>query len=261
MDDINDRYVVTAPSDQNAVDIFKGQWISGFSGQEPVLSGGTVPLYSDPRIDWLLKRLGRSLRNMRVAELGPFEAGHSYMVHKAGAKEIVSIEGHTLSYLKCLIAKEVFKLDRLSVKCGEIESWLANEKKKLDLIVASGVLYHFKDPLLALFNMSRSAQRIFLWTHYVHDDYMPFGDPRRSSFTGQITVREVMGFECNYHYRSYEGSEQSPAFCGGIYADSVWIEHRTIVGALNSWGFKVQEVLPQIDHPGGPASCFYAWRS
>ena len=261
MNKVNERYVATPPSDQNAVDIFKGQWISGFSGAEPVVSGGLMPLYLDPRIDWLIKRLGRSLKRMKVAELGPFEAGHTYMLQKAGAKEIVAIEGHTLSYLKCLIAKEIFDLHNVTLKCGEIEHWLADPGYVMDLIVASGVLYHFKDPLLALFNMSKIGKKLYIWTHYVHVDYMAPSDPRWMPFTGEMIKREVGGFTCDYYVRSYEGAERNQQFCGGIYGGSVWLDHSSIVRSLNFWGFKVQEIMPQIDHPSGPASCFYAWRN
>jgi SAM-dependent methyltransferase len=256
---INEQYVASAPSKQNIADIFKGRWISGFPDASCV-SGGVIPLFHDARIAWLIERCGGSLATMRVAELGPFEGGHSYMLLKAGADSVQAVEANTLNFTKTLVVKEIFGLSRLDLQFGEIEIWLAGADDRFDLIVASGVLYHFNDPLAALYNMTRRTDRIFLWTHFLHDDYMPPGDIRLATFTGKTTERVVDGFTCTYHLRSYAGAQTKTAFCGGVSKDSIWISHEAIVRSLEHWGFVVEETMLEPGHANGPCACFLATR-
>ena len=210
---VNEQYVASVPSKQNIADIFKGRWISGFPDASCV-SGGVIPLFHDARIAWLIERCGGTLAGLRVAELGPFEGGHSYMLLQAGAENVQAVEANTLNFTKSLCVKEIFSLARLDLHLGEIEAWLSDGGERFDLIVASGVLYHFNDPLQALFDMAGRSDRIFLWTHFTHPSYMPPGDPRLSSFSGKTVERTVEGFTCTYHSRSYDGAQTKAAFCG-----------------------------------------------
>ena len=257
---VNEQYVASAPSRQNIADIFKGRWISGFP-DATCTSGGVIPLFHDARIAWLIERCGGTLAGLRVAELGPFEGGHSFMLLQAGAESVQAVEANTLNFTKTLCVKEIFALTRLDLHLGEIEAWLSAGRERFDLVVASGVLYHFNDPLQALFDMAQRSDRIFLWTHFTHPTYMPPGDLRLSSFVGKGAERTVDGFTCTYHSRSYDGAQTKAAFCGGVSAQSIWISHDAIVGALAHWGFAVEEAMLEPDHANGPCACFLATRA
>ena len=54
---ILDSYATGAPSAQAAVDIFKGEWSSALPADLGV-EAGTVGLFEDARITWVLERLG-----------------------------------------------------------------------------------------------------------------------------------------------------------------------------------------------------------
>ena len=54
-----------------------------------------------------------------ILELGPLEGGHSYMLDRAGAAQVVAIEGNARAYLKCLIVKELLGLPRVQFLCGD----------------------------------------------------------------------------------------------------------------------------------------------
>ena len=256
---VNEQYVGSAPSRQNIADIFKGRWISGFPDASCV-SGGVIPLFHDARIAWMIERCGGTLAAMRVAELGPFEGGHSYMMLSAGAVAVEAVEANTLNFTKTLLVKELFGLHGLDLRLGEIEAWLADGAERFDLMVASGVLYHFKDPLKALHDMTRRTDRIFLWTHFTDEALMPAGDLRLSAFTGERRERTVAGFTCAYRTRGYDGAEKAAAFCGGVSTDSVWIGREAIVGSLQHWGFAVEEAMLDPTHANGPCACFLANR-
>ena len=66
---ILDQYVREAPSAQQTVDVFAGEWSSSLPERLAVQSGG-ANLFADRRITWLIDQLG-GVNGTRVIELGP----------------------------------------------------------------------------------------------------------------------------------------------------------------------------------------------
>ena len=91
---INNYYLTGPPSPQNAVDIFKGAWSTSFPFPLQDIRAGTISLFEDSRIEWLMTELG-DLHGMHILELGPLEGGHSYMLERSGAESITAIEANT----------------------------------------------------------------------------------------------------------------------------------------------------------------------
>lgn len=89
--------------------------------------------------------------DLTVLELGPLEAGHTYMLEKMGARSIVAVEANSRAYLKCLIVKELFELKRAKFLLGDFVAYLKNNTRHFDLCLASGVLYHMQNPAELLF--------------------------------------------------------------------------------------------------------------
>src|SRR5215213_6466535 len=114
---ILDAYVRSAPSNQHALDIFKGEWAAILPAPFNDLRAGNLNLFYDNRAYWALNELG-GCQGQRVLELGPCEGQHSYMLEQWGAASITSIEANTRAYLKCLIVKEVLGLQRVHFLCG-----------------------------------------------------------------------------------------------------------------------------------------------
>src|SRR5207253_3626741 len=87
-----ENYVKSAPSIQNALDIFDGEWatrLPGALGQQYKM--GSIPAFNDHRIAWLIHELN-SIEGTNVLELGPLEGSHTFMLEQAGASSIVAIE-------------------------------------------------------------------------------------------------------------------------------------------------------------------------
>lgn len=160
-----DNYVASMPSPQNALDIFKGEWASKLPEPLSGLSAGPLPLFEDPRIEWINTQLD-NIEGMTVLELGPLEAGHTYMLERFGATKIVAIEANTRAYLKCLLIKELLELKRVSFLCGDFIDYLRANQKRFDICVASGVLYHMLNPVELIALAAKVSDRLFLWTHY-----------------------------------------------------------------------------------------------
>ena len=165
MSTILDQYVRTPPDIQNALDIFVSEWSSRLPVPFAHYRAGTIPLFEDPRVEWGVKSIG-GLAGKSVLELGPLEAGHTYMIERFGAASVCAIEANTRSFLKCLIVKEVLDLKRTRFLCGDFVEYLKHEPVHFDVAFASGVLYHMQNPAELVALLSKTADHLFMWSHY-----------------------------------------------------------------------------------------------
>jgi hypothetical protein len=251
---IDDRYVTEFPSSQLALDIFKGEWLSEVPPAD-ILVSGKANHFDDHRINWLMTQT--QVAGKRVLELGPMECGHSYMLHNAGASEVVAIEGNTRNYFKCLVIKEIFELDRLKLLCGDIIAYLTGTDEKFDICVASGVLYHMREPGKMLEYSAKAAPRFLLWTHFFDKEAI---QGRTTKFFAEEPTRATtLGFEYNMHPYNYDHALQNPNFCGGSAQFANWLEKDTILELLSRAGLtdiRVDRV--DLEHVNGPCITLYA---
>lgn len=93
--DILDKYVATAPSAHDAVDIFKSEW----SSKSPATADATTAPGSAPpplkiHVSTGFRKPLRDFSGKRILELGPMEAGHAYLMYQAGAESILAVEAN-----------------------------------------------------------------------------------------------------------------------------------------------------------------------
>lgn len=253
----NDAFVHDAPSPAQTVGLFAGEWASELP--IPGAPGGSVNLFDDPRIHWLVDRLG-GVGGMDVLELGPLEAGHTTMLSRAGAASVLAIEANKSAYLRCLIVKELLGLPNARFELGDFDAYLAGADRRFDLLLASGVLYHMADPLRTLLDMVKLSDRIFVWSHFVDRAAMPPGDRRWRPMTGEVTKRKLDGHELTYHVRSYRGTEAKSGFCGGTMSRSIWMEKDEVLRFFRDKGYDVETAFEEPASPAGPALCMLAQR-
>lgn len=251
----NDATVQAAPTAQLAIDLFDG-WTSKLPDELGVKSGNAM-LFDDGRTHWALGLLG-SIEGQSVLELGPLEGGHTYMLHKAGAN-VTAIEANKRGYLKCLIVKELLRLDRARFLFGNFVPWLADGPQRFDLVWATGVLYHMSDPLELLRLIAACTDRVHIWTHYVPDEFD--ASEAWAAPIVRVEEREIAGRRIRHYVRSYLDTSTVPHYCGGIDTTSVWLRRADILDCLIRLG------LSQIDinfetstHPHGPCFALVATR-
>jgi hypothetical protein len=249
---ILDSYVKTAPSDQNAVDIFTGEWASKFPPPFEHIVAGGIPLFQDSRFHWAIGALG-GVQGQNVLELGPLEGGHAFILERAGVASVISIEANTRAYLKCLIAKEILNLSRTRFLCGDFIKYLETCKQHFDMIVASGVLYHMKDPLHMLELCGTHTDRLYIWSHYYDADIINSKDYLKVRFQHQ-SKKSMRGAEFTEYRHDYLNSLTTKGFCGGSEEYSVWLSKDGMLSALRSLGFTHFDFSHEMpDHPHGPA--------
>ncbi|HRE01871.1 MAG TPA: hypothetical protein PLV68_11270, partial [Ilumatobacteraceae bacterium] len=98
-----------------------------------------MPLFDDQRIRTILANLD-SIKNTKVLELAPFEGGHTYLLHEAGAS-VQAIEERTHEYLRCLVVKEILNLNRAHFRLGNYRPYLAETADRFDMVLCSGILH------------------------------------------------------------------------------------------------------------------------
>lgn len=258
--DILNSYVETAPSPQNALDIFKGEWASQLPPPFEDLAAGDTPLFEDERITWLAEYIG-GVADKTVLELGPLEGGHTYMLERLGASSITAIEANSRAFLRCLIIKEIFDLRRAYFLYGDFVEYLRQTGPDFDIGLASGVLYHMKNPveLIALL-AHRCRRHIFLWTHYYDPQIISDRPTIRANFT-ESRQHQEQGFEHTLYQRQYPNLG-SLRFRGGSAPFSCWLSRADILNGLAHFGFDVIDInFDQPDHPNGPALALIAVRS
>lgn len=257
--EVEPALVLSPPSPQNALDAFRGEWISAMPPELGPLEAGQMPLFQDPRVAWALERLG-GVAGQRVLELGPMEAGHTYMLERAGAREILAIEGNRRCFLKCLVVKEVARLRAARFELGNFVEYLRTSTDRFDLCLASGVLYHMANPLELVHLLARVTDRAYLWTHYFDRDRV-MATVSAPHFSGSSRL-EYAGFSCVGHRYEYFSDSRIARYAGGLQTHSHWLGREDLLAALAHAGFdRVEIAFEEIDHVHGPCLALAARRT
>ena len=237
------QYVSSADYCRNAIDLIPG-WNYG------------LPPTLDNRIAWAIEQHG-GVSGARVLEIGPMEAAHTSQLERAGAR-VEAVEANRLCFLKCLVAKEILDL-KAKFFLAEVNAWMRQSPQLYDLVVASGVLYHMRDPLAFLELCAQKAPALFLWTHYVADSEQERAAKAESPY---FSIDRRLGFDVRLFERSYLGAEQADKFCGGVFDNPRWMFRDDLPKALAALGYDdIRIAHEELDHPNGPAFCVYARRS
>jgi len=256
---ILDQYVKSAYTPQDALDIFKGEWSSKLPEPFTELQAGAALLFEDPRIEWGVTQLG-GVEGKTVLELGPLEAGHTYMLERLGAADIVSIEANTRAYLKCLIIKELLELKRSRFLCGDFVEYLRTNPKKFDVCIASGVLYHMRNPVELIALAAKASDQVFLWTHY-YDQAIISGNSKLTYRLSKGAPAEYAGFQHTLYRQEYEAALKWGGFCGGSQEFSNWLSRDDILACLKHFGLNnIQINFDHTNHPNGPSFAITAVR-
>lgn len=242
---IIDVYSKAVPSNQEAINIFAGEWSSRFPA-EMSLHAGAMPLFEDERIQLGLRELG-GVAGQSVLELGPLEGGHSYLLEKAGARSVLSIEANTRAYLKCLIAKELLGMQRVRFLCGDFVEYLRSSPPRFDFVLSSGVLYHQKQPVEVIHRLSQITDRMLVWTHY-YDEAIIRSSPALSPKFPSSERVEYAGYAHTLHRQEYQMSLAHPGFCGAGAEHSNWMERSELLQAFHHVGYKNVKVLQEDPH-------------
>lgn len=251
---IDDRFEERAPCARNALEIFKDQWSSSIPG----FGMGVGSLFDDSRLHYFDQQIG-SFAGKRVLELGPLEGGHTFMMSVLGASDIVAVEANKSAYLKCLVIKEIFGL-KAKFLLGDFVKYLSDSPPRVDVIMASGVLYHMRDPLALIRAMTKAADSICIWTHYFDEDVIRANEHLAKKFSPTVETVEFEGRSIELCEQSYLSDPDWKGYAGGMEKNSFWIRRTSIIEAFAACSFDVSVGPEHPNHPHGPAFTFVARR-
>jgi hypothetical protein len=255
--EILDQYTTLAPTIQNTLNIFKGEWSSKLPDVCGDLQAGTAPLFKDGRIYWAAEQLG-GFAGKKVLELGPLEGGHTYVLEQLGAASITAVEANSRAYLKCLLIKEVLGMNRSHFIYGDCVEFLQSNQQTFDVCIASGVLYHMRNPAQLIALLAQTCSQLFVWTHYYDPDIISQDTNIKERFTAEETA-EFQGFHHLLYRQEYQTALGWSGFCGGSANYSRWMSRKDILACCEHFGLKnIQIGFDHPDHPNGPCFAFVA---
>lgn len=206
----------------------------------------------DPLIKECNDRIG-GFEGKELLELGPFEGCHSVNLAHYQPAEVTSIEANPYNYIKCLIVKQYFQLTNTDFLLGNFVSYLAECNRKFDFILASGVLYHLNQPLLALDLILQNTDAIGICTTVFAEGDSPF------NMTGETRTVEKAGHKFELHERKNAVSTQGKKH--GIDKSAWMISQPDLLKYLEVSGWEF-ELLPYKRQPHcGPRTRLFARRS
>lgn len=256
---ILDSYVHTAPNAQTTIDIFKGEWSSILPASLGVDGGGGAGVFDDARIHWLLNTLG-SVAGKRVIELGPLEGGHTSMLERAGAT-VTAVESNTRAFLKCLIVKELLALQHSRFLLGDFVEFLKTDQSPFDIALASGVIYHMRNPAELVQLLAERCRDVFVWTHYYCPEQVRDKPHFGRTFAPPEQV-EHAGFRHTLVRKYYGEALDWGGFCGGSADYASWMPREDLLACFGHFGMVIKAVeFDHPDHPNGPALAFHASRA
>lgn len=231
------------PSDQAAVDLFKGRWASSFPKALGLVAGDAPHFTDAPQPGQAAAAFGGGrLDGFKALDLGPLEGGQTYQLERLGAY-VVGVEGNAEGYLKCLIAKEILGM-RSRFLLGDFLAYMdAAGPDAFDLVMASGVLYHMAEPLRLIELVCRCAPRSLVWTHY-YDPELCADYHEEAIGHPKLTIP---------HFRKGYGDRIHGKFWGGLADSACWLRREDIIAAFQALGHrKVEVVAEDRAHPHGP---------
>jgi hypothetical protein len=255
--DILDQYTLQAPSVQDTLDIFKGEWSSRFPDVLGAVEAGAIPLFEDARIYWAAEQMG-GFANKTVLELGPLEGGHTYALEQLGAASITAVEANSRAYLKCLLVKEILNMTRSHFIYSDCIEFIQGNQQHFDACIASGILYHMRNPAQLVSLLAKTCDQIFIWTHYYEPTILQAAPHLWQRFSpGEVS--EFEGFRHQLYRQEYQTALGWAGFCGGSAHYSRWMSRQDILDCCKHFGFQRIEInFDQLDHPNGPCFAFVA---
>jgi tRNA (mo5U34)-methyltransferase len=199
----------------------------------------TIP---DARIILLDEQLG--LADKHVLEIGCFEGNHTVALATV-AKRVTAVDGRMANVVKTIVRCAMFGVYPTVFKCDVEARPLDVNVLQADVVHHVGVLYHLRDPVRHLRDLSQIARHgLLLDTTYAHDE-----DARE---TYAVDGKE-------YRYKRYSEFGLADPF-SGMHEHSKWMRLDDILALLSEGGLADVKTLRTKEERYGPRATIIAAR-
>jgi hypothetical protein len=223
-------------------------WTTRFEIGGKVL-GGTLMLQTIPTLLWQIEAIG-GVRGKRILELGPLEGAQTKKMIDEGVEEVIAVEGLSYCFLKCLIVKEAFQMNRAKFIFGDFCHYIKQYKgEKFDMVLASGVLYHQKNPAQLIYDLAKITDIVAVWSQVA--------DTAHPSREESIIVGE------NIEYRGKKMiwgdlRSTSSTYCASLDDYGFWMYPEEMRRCFRDAGFTNINEKSQPDNANGACILFIA---
>lgn len=209
-----------------------GGWTTQFEVNGKLVGGKTSVLTKDPRLVWHMEVIG-GVKNKCILELGALEGAHTKMMIEAGAREVIAIEGLSDCFLRCLIVKEAFQLNKAKFLFCDFCEYVANYKgEKFDVVSAAGVLYHQQNPAKLIYDLARITDNVLVWSQVANNS-------KPSTLEGEIKIN---GKIYKGKINNYQGARLTlDTYCGGLHNEAFWMYPEDMRQCFKDAGFIIIE--------------------
>lgn len=196
----------------------------------------------DRRISLLNDRF--DLSDKHVLEIGCFEGIHTIALSMY-AKTVTAIDARIENVVKTMVRCAFFGFRPAVFTCNVEEGLMDTASVEVDVACHIGVLYHLKDPVRHLHELSRFVRMgILLDTHYASDE----AARRTYDSNGQT-----------YRYKKYR--EVTSSVFAGVYDHAKWLRLDDIVQILKDSDFKRVDIVETREERNGPRVLLLALRN
>jgi tRNA (mo5U34)-methyltransferase len=137
--------------------------------QIEVAPGVVTPGVNDSQMVLDALQLPESLEGMRVLDIGARDGFFSFECERRGAAEVVAIDYLTPEETGFPIARELVG-SQVQMRQANVYDLSPEEYGCFDLVLFLGVLYHLRDPMLALDRIAEiSTGKVIVETHAIDD--------------------------------------------------------------------------------------------
>jgi len=240
-----------------------GGWTTQFEIDGQKVGGTTEILTKDPRLLWHLEQIGGA-KGKQVLELGPLEGAHTKMLIEAGAEDVYAVEGLSDCFLRCLVVKEAFNLEKAHFLFGDFNDLVnmyAEKMKVFDTVIpglakfhfvsAAGVLYHQKNPAKLIHDLGKITDTVLVWSQVASD-----GKP-----STHVEKLSHNGFDYLGKINHYHGTRlKSESYCGGLEEWAFWFYPEHLRQCFRDAGFTKIIETPSPSNVNGDCLLFVATR-
>lgn len=227
---------------QKEPDSINGFAIADLAWEHFILSDGQLDANrKNDKMIPTIDQLSGGISDFSVLELGPYEGYYSVAMEEKGIAENISIEANSANYLKCLVVKNHYMLNKTEFMLGDVNAYLRDNSRKFDLVLASGILYHLFDPYEALESIISVTDRIAICTTYYHPEIQGF------KFTGNTREVKFPGL-APLHLHERINPKVIPGKKHGIEKTAWMFEAEELLQYLEYRGFEIT-VFFQIENP------------
>lgn len=196
-----------------------------------------------------------SLEGVSAIDLGSNEGYNSFDLKEHGCSTVLGVEGRE-KYLK-IAEKERIQLGYSDVSFKNLDVRKIDQllKRKFDLCLCSGLLYHLQNPIDFLCRLRKICEVLALETHIAPEWYSYFlaGTKYRGNLDRKKSTIEFAGVQLTGRYNNFPSEVDMGQTSGSLEtSQTFWLDKESLKKGLELAGFSIRAFYFSTNPRGYP---------